>query len=126
MLWVCVVGFLGISGAFVADIWFTVDYQFAADVSLIWAALFTTAFVFLYGLRSNWRSNHIGRIFLGKGVLLSIMLWQIVLASWWDAEYPYRQPIRFAIYSLGALAYLAMVVSLWREQQRDRAVNPRW
>jgi hypothetical protein len=45
---------------------------------------------------------------------------QIALSLWWDLDYPFRQQIRFAIYTLGAVAYLPMLVSLLREQSRDR------
>ncbi|SHU17881.1 Uncharacterised protein [Mycobacteroides abscessus subsp. abscessus] len=52
---------------------------------------------------------------------LALVLWQIVLASWWDTEFPLRQQIRYLIYTLGAIVYIPMLISLWSEQQRDRA-----
>jgi hypothetical protein len=80
----------------------------------------TTIFHLLYALRSNWRANRVGKIFFVKTVFLPVMLWQIVLSTWWNEDYPFRQQIRFAIYSLMVVAYLAMVITLWSEQRADR------
>lgn len=120
MRWVYLAGLLTIVGIFVSDVWFTIDYRLGANISLILAAVFVTVFTVLYGLRSLWRSNRIGKIFFTKSVVLAAVLWQIVAASWWDTEYPWRQQIRYVIYTLGAVVYIPMMVSLWREQQRDR------
>lgn len=108
-------------GTLVSDIWFGVDYRIAANVSLIAAAVFINAFTLLYGLRSYWRKNRIGGIFLVKCGGLSLFLNQAVLSTWWDDDYPYRQQIRFAIYAGMSIVYVPMLISLWREQQRDRA-----
>lgn len=120
MRWVYLAGLLTIVGIFVSDVWFTIDYRLGANISLVLAAVFVTVFTVLYGLRSLWRANRIGKIFFTKSVVLAAVLWQIVLASWWDTEYPWRQQIRYVIYTLGALVYIPMLWSLWREQQRDR------
>ena len=120
MRWVYLAGLLTILGIFVSDVWFTIDYRLGANISLVLAATFVTAFTLLYGVRSLWRSNRIGKIFFTKSVVLAAVLWQIVLASWWDTDYPWRQQIRYVIYTLGAIVYIPMMVSLWREQQRDR------
>jgi len=120
MRWAYVGGIALLGCTFVADIWLPVDYRVAANVSLIYMAALTTIFILLYGLRSNWRANHIGRTLFAKSVVLPFVLWYNVLATWWDTDFPFRQQIRFAIYSLGAVAYLTMVVMLWREQNADR------
>lgn len=109
-----------IAAALLADIWFDIDYRIAANVSLIVVAVLVVAFAVLYWARSRWWTNRIGKIYLAKSVVLSLVLGQIVVATWWDADYPGRQHIRFAIYTLGAVVYLPMIVALWREQQRDR------
>ena len=121
MRWVYVTGLLIIVGVFVSDVWLAIDYRLGANLSLIFAAIFVTAFTLLYGLRSRPGSNRIGKVFLVKSVVLALVLWQIVLASWWDAEFPLRQQVRYTIYTLGAIVYIPMLISLWREQQRDRA-----
>ncbi|SIE45753.1 Uncharacterised protein [Mycobacteroides abscessus subsp. abscessus] len=121
MRWVYVTGLLIIVGVFVSDVWFTIDYRLGANLSLIFAASFVTAFTLLYGFRSRPGSNRIGKVFLVKSEVLALVLWQIVLASWWDAEFPLRQQIRYTIYTLGAIVYIPMLISLWREQQRDRS-----
>ena len=74
----------------------------------------------LYWARSRWWANRIGKIYLAKSIVLSLFLSQVVVATWWDTDYPGRQHIQFAIYTLGAVVYLPMICSLWREQNRDR------
>lgn len=120
MRWAYLTAIVGIIATLIADIWVDVDYRLAANVSLIYVALFTTAFALLYGVRSKWWTNRIGKIFLAKSVVLPLVIAQAALATWWDTEYPFRQQIRFIVYSLGAVVYVPMLVSLWREQQRDR------
>ena len=107
------------------DVWFDIDYRLAANVSLVIVAALVIVFAVLYWARSRWWANRIGKIYLAKSVVLSLVLAQIVVASWWDTDYPGRQHIRFAIYTLGAVVYLPMICSLWREQTRDRANRPR-
>lgn len=120
MVWLYAAGVAGIVGTMVSDIWFHIDYRVAANISLIYVASLTTIFHLLYALRSNWKANRVGKIFFVKTIFLPVMLWQIVLSTWWDTDYPYRQHLRFAIYSLAAVAYWAMVVALWNEQRADR------
>ncbi|BCI54922.1 hypothetical protein NIIDNTM18_42000 [Mycolicibacterium litorale] len=120
MRWAYGIGITGIAATFIAGFWVDIDYGLAADISLVYVAGLTTIFVLMYGLRSNWRANRVGKIFFVKGVVLPLLLWQVVTSVWWGSEYPGRQHIRFAIYSLAAVAYLAMVVALWHEQRRDR------
>jgi hypothetical protein len=125
MIWLYLIGTIAIVATFVADLWVHIDYRIAANVSLVYMALFVTVFTLLYAIRSNWRVNRIGKVFLAKGIAFSAVLWQIVIALWIDTEYPHRQELRFAIYSLGALAYLAMVVVLVIEQRNDRRERER-
>lgn len=120
MLWVYLTGLLGIVGVLVADIWADVNYRLAANISLIYIAAFVTVFTVLYWGRSRWRSNYLGKAFLIKGILLAAVLWQACAAVWIDTEYPYRHVVRFIIYTGGAASYLAMLIILWREQQRGR------
>lgn len=123
MIWIYLSGLAGIIGVLVADIWFDVDYRLAANVSLIYIALLVTVFTVLYGVRSRWRSNYLGRAFLIKGILLAAVLWQASAAVWIDTDYPGRQLFRFIIYTGGAVAYLVMLIILWREQRKDREVT---
>ena len=120
MIWLYLVGIAAIAGTFLADLWMHIDYRVAANVSLVYMAVFVTSFTTLYAARSNWRVNRIGKVFLVKGIAFSAVLWQIVIATWIDTDYPHRQELRFAIYSIGALAYLAMLVMLVIEQRSDR------
>jgi len=120
MMWLYGLGAAAITATFLADLWLDIDYRFAADVSLIHMAVLVTVFTGLYGWRASWRVNRIGKVFLAKGIAFSLVLWQIVVAVWVDVDYPGRQHIRFAIYSLGAVAYAAMLITLWVEQRADR------
>lgn len=107
------------------DVWFDIDYRIAANVSLVIVAVFVNVFTVLYWARSRWWANRIGKIYLAKSIVLSLFLSQVVVATWWDTDYPGRQHIRFAIYTLGAVVYLPMICSLWREQNRDRGPRRR-
>lgn len=109
-----------IAVTFLADVWLVVDYWRAAAWSLTFGAVFITVFTVLYGFRSNWWSNRIGKIFFAKSILLTVTMWQIVATTWIGQDYLYRNQIRFVIYAVFALAYITMDVALWREQQRDR------
>ncbi|QRZ05871.1 putative phage holin [Mycolicibacterium austroafricanum] len=120
MMWLYIGGAAAIAATFLADLWLNIDYRFAADVSLIHMAVLVTVFTGMYGWRASWRVNRIGKVFLAKGIAFSLVLWQIVVAVWVDVDYPGRQHIRFAIYSLGAVAYAAMLITLWVEQRADR------
>lgn len=111
---------IAVSLFLLGDMWWTLDYQLAANIAIAVLAAAVNVFTVLYVTRSNWKANRIGRIFLRKCIFLSLVLNQIVAAVWFDSEYPGRQHVRFAIYALGAIAYIAMVVSLWHEQQKDR------
>ncbi|OYN80479.1 hypothetical protein CG716_09745 [Mycolicibacterium sphagni] len=120
MLWAYVIGGLLVPATFVSDIWLDIDYQLAADVSLIVVAVLVNAFTALYGFRSKWRTNRIGGVYLIKCIALSLFLLQATASVWWNEDYPFRQQIRFVIYAYAALVYIPMVITLWREQQRDR------
>lgn len=125
MRWIYGGGVAVILVTFLADmIGLPVDYWRAAAWSLTLGAAFVTVFTILYGSRSNWRSNRIGKIFLAKSVLLSAALWQIVATTWIGQDYPYRHEIRFVVYAVLALAYATMDVALIREQNADRALHP--
>lgn len=93
---------------------------FAANVALLFLAVLVTLFTGIYLCRSPWWTNRVGRIYVAKSVVLSVVLIQITVASWFSTDYAGRQPIRLAIYVLGALVYVPMIWSLLREQRRDR------
>lgn len=123
MRWIFGGGIAIILVTFLADIGLPVDYRLAANWALTVGATFVTAFLVLYAVRSNWRANRIGVILLTKSVFLTAMLWQIVASVWWDQHYPFRQQIRFVLYAMMAISYIAMTASLLREQRRDRATR---
>lgn len=92
----------------------------AANLALLALSVLVTCFTLLYLIRSPWWRNRVGVIYAAKSTILSAVLIQITLSSLISTEYPGRQPIRLAIYTLGALAYLPMIWSLAREQAEDR------
>lgn len=92
----------------------------AADIALTIMACTVLAFTLLYGLRSAWHTNRIGKVFLTKSAILSLVLIQVVVSVWTNSDYPFREIIRLIIYSSGVIAFIAMIRTLWQEQQRDR------
>lgn len=92
----------------------------AADIALTAMAFLVLVFTLLYGFRSAWKTNRIGKIFLVKSSFLSLVLIQVCVSVWTSSYYPFRDEIRLTIYGLGALSFAVMIKSLWREQQRDR------
>lgn len=120
LAWVNIMVIAGIVGTVLSDVWFDIDYRFAANIALGIMALLVVSFTLLYVLRSHWQSNRIGLIYAVKCGALSMVLVQATVASWWNLDYPGRQQIRFMIYAVGALVYIPMIVSLVRQQQRDR------
>jgi hypothetical protein len=123
LAWVNIMVVVAIVITVVSDAWFDPDYRTLANLSLLTMAGLVVSFTMLYILRSRWSSNKIGLIYAVKCGALSMVLVQATVASWWDLEYPFRQQIRFAIYTIGALVYIPMLVSLVREQERDRLRN---
>lgn len=120
LAWVNIMAIAGIVGTVISDVWFDINYRTAANFALLIMATLVVSFTLLYVLRSRWSTNKIGLIYAVKCGALSLVLVQATVASWWDLEYPFRQQIRFMIYAVGALVYIPMIVSLFREQQRDR------
>jgi len=115
-----ILGVLSTVATVISDIWLDPNFQLAANVSLIYIFVLTSAFTLLYLFRSKWWTNRIGKAYLTKSIVTSLVLLQIVLATWWSLDYPFRQQIRFIIYTWGALVYLPMLATLWGEQRRDR------
>lgn len=120
MRWIYFAGAAGVAATLTADIWWDIDYRLAANISLVYIAVLTVSFAILYGCRSRWWTNRIGKIYLVKSLILALVLIQAAISVWWHMDYPGRDIIRFIIYSSGAVAYVPMLVSLWREQNRDR------
>lgn len=120
MRWVYVAGAAAVAATIVSDVWVDVHYGTAADVALLCIGVLAVAFAALYACRSRWWANRIGKVYLAKSLILALVLVQAVVSVWWQDDYPGRQIIRFIIYSLGAVVYVPMLASLWREQQRDR------
>lgn len=113
-------GVVVVAATYVSDIWLDINYQWAADISLAFIAVWATLFAIRYAVWSRWRSNRIGRVFLAKSVILALVLIQAAVSVWWPGDYPGRGVVRFAIYSLGSTAFVPMLVTLWQEQRRDR------
>lgn len=117
-------GLLGILSTFIVDTWADINHQTVANTFLLAINAFVLLFTVRYGIWSNWRSNRIGRIYFAKCIVLSLVLTQASVSVWWDGDYPFRHEIRTVIYGLGAIAYVTMNLSLWREQRRDQPRTP--
>ncbi|MCV7208767.1 hypothetical protein [Mycolicibacterium canariasense] len=114
-----------IGGALFSDIWWLDPNHFriAANVVLVIVALLTTIFTVRYAFWSRWWTSEVGPPYLAMKTMWSLLLWQISLATWWDPDFPGRQELRFAIYSLSALAAVAMIAALVHQQtvrRRDK------
>lgn len=120
MRWVYAVAALLIGGGLAADVWLDIDYRRLANVSLLAVTAGAATFSALYWARSKWWTNRIGKVYLAQSVFIAAVFVQIVAGTWWDVDFPGRQHIRFVIYTLGAVAYVPMLATLWGEQQRDR------
>ena len=107
--------------ALLSDIWWwdPDDFRVAANVSLIAVALFTTVFTVRYAFWSRWWTSRVGPAYLALKIFMSMLLWQIAVATWWDSDFPGRQELRFVIYTAGAVAALAMIPKLMYEQRRE-------
>lgn len=92
----------------------------AADWALLIFAILVFCFCLTYAFRSPWWTNRIGKIYLVKSGILSLVLIQITLATWLSTEYTGRQALRLFIYSLGIVSYLVLEWALIREQNEDR------
>ncbi len=120
IVWVAGVAAVCVTAVFALDFRVQLDYELAANISLLFLAAFVTGFTVLYVSRSVWWRNEIGKIYLAKCVVLSLVLDQIAVVVWVEADYPFRQQIRFALYTTGAVVYLPMLFSLWTQQTADR------
>jgi len=111
----------GILAVLIGDIWWfdNGSIQRAANMSLIYLTILTAAFTIRYAGWSQWYTNRIGRNYLIFKTVMSLVLIQIVVATWWDPDFPGRQHLRFLIYSLGAVAAVPLLASLIREQRFD-------
>ncbi|OZE39115.1 hypothetical protein CH278_02200 [Rhodococcus sp. 05-2254-5] len=85
-------------------------------------AIVVVAFTLLYAIRSSdgWKHNRVGRVYLAKSIVLSIVLIQISLSVIYKSDYWNRDTIRLIVYGSGIVAYLWMMKSLLREQREDR------
>ena len=89
MRWLYGLAIAVIGIAVVADAWFDLNYQLAANIALlVLGALVATFAAVLYALRSRWWANRIGKVYLAKTLVLALVLMQIAVASWWDTDYP--------------------------------------
>lgn len=90
------------------------------NVSLFLVSTQLLVFTLLYGLRSHWNINPVGRMFLWHSTIMSLLMFQVSVSTWTDASYPGREYIRPIVYALGILSYAAMTWTLVRQQQKDR------
>jgi hypothetical protein len=122
MRWVYSAAALAIAGALFVGIFVDINFRVWANVALIAISVLVTIFTGLYLLRSKWWANAIGEVYLRKSIIVWAVLVQITVANWLDNDFWGRQSIRFIIFAAGAVVYVPMIESLWREQQNDRGI----
>lgn len=76
-------------------------------------------FTIIYGLRSKWWSNEVGRVFLPEKVLMCLVLFQVSLSAVTRSTYPYRDEARLLLYGLGFLSLVWMIGLLLKIQGRE-------
>ena len=77
-------------------------------------------FITLYGTRSPWLNNELGKalMFQKFGFLLVVIV--ILLSIFLGQEYPFRQEVRTTVYILVGVALWVDVINLLRYQYRAR------
>lgn len=116
-------GGLTMMAAVIAGLWIDIDYLLAARISMTVLTAAVISFTLLYGWRSAWCANRVGKAFFAKSVIFSIMLIEMTLAGWWDAYYPERSLVRYIIYTSSAIAYIGMLIALIQEQSRTKRLD---
>lgn len=79
----------------------------------------------LYGLRSNWHLNEVGRMFLWHTTISSGVMFQVAMSAATASDYPYREYVRPVVYALGMCSWAAMTVMLMRYQAGRGGPAPR-
>lgn len=77
-------------------------------------------FTLIYGFRSRWWTNVVGRIFFPEKVVMCLVLTQVSLSAVTGSNYLGRDWVRLTLYGLGALSLVGMTVVLVWIQQRER------
>ncbi|WP_439033186.1 putative phage holin [Gordonia terrae] len=95
-----------------------------ADWALVVLAATTTVFTLCYLIGQPWWKERVSIIYLGKSILLSLVLLQISASVWAGSDYPGRAWIRLTLYSGGSLMMFALLVMLLVLQHRTR--RDRW
>lgn len=96
--------------------------RLAGDYTLFVLAIVVCTFTALYFARSWFRKkkNRVGNIYMAKSIFLSMVLIQVSASVIYKSDYWNRDYIRLVVYGVGVVAYVVMIVSLIREQNRDR------
>ena len=94
----------------------------AGDYTLFALAIVVCLFTAVYFARSWFRKkkNRVGNIYMAKSVFLSMVLVQVSASVIYKSDYWNRDYIRLIVYGVGVVAYIVMIGSLIREQNRDR------
>ena len=77
-------------------------------------------FTLIYGVRSKWWSNEVGRVLLPEKVLTCLVLIQVSASAMSNSLYPGRDVIRIVLYAGCAVSVLVLTVVLVRVQRRER------
>ena len=82
--------------------------------------ILATVYVVLYGTRSRWTQNRVGRTHFFQSSTIAVFLIQISITLLTESSYVGRDIVRPIAYGAGAVGYFALIIMLLIMQQRDR------
>lgn len=94
--------------------------QTLANTALLVLAVEMVIFTFTYAAGSPWWATPLGKIYIAKTVLLTLVLVQNTASALTSADYPGRHQIRLSIYAGGAIAMMLLWVMLRRYQREGK------
>lgn len=77
-------------------------------------------FITLYASRSPWLDNELGIALMFQKIGFLLVILVVLMSLFLGLDYPFRQEIRTAIYSIVGIALWVDVVNLLRYQYRAR------
>lgn len=94
-----------------------------ANTALLILAVEMVVFTFTYASGSPWWATPLGKIYIAKTVLLTLVLVQNTASALTSTDYPGRHQIRLSIYAGGAVAMVLLWVMLRRYQREGKRLR---
>lgn len=80
-------------------------------------------FLGTYAMYSPWWSTTLGRIYIAKTAMFTLVLTQNAASVLFDSDYPGRHPLRLAIYAGGSIMMVVFWWTLRRIQREGKAAR---